>query len=230
MSEKLTEAAILHVRNEQLKINRLLLDGRIKSPVHLALGHESVAVAVSAAMGAADKLFLPHRNLHYAIARGVTVEELLESYNGPLGSMNAVFPSHGIAYTSSILAGHLPVAVGAACMMKAKGEGVAWAVIGDGATESGTFYESLIMARRLSVPIVFVVEDNNFSMASNKHERRGFNLIVPWLCYALDIRAVETPEEARAEAAMNRPALVEFTITSDCPHHGAVREAVKENG
>ena len=91
-------------------------------PIHLALGHEAIAVAVSAVMTGRDKLLLSHRNIAYNLARAGTLRPLLDEYllkptglaGGRFGSMNLLNPSRGVVYTSSILANQFPVAVGVA--------------------------------------------------------------------------------------------------------------------
>ncbi len=221
-----TDRAILRCRAQQLRLNRMLLAGRFAAPVHLGLGHESVAVAVSAAMGPHDKLLLPHRNVHFSFARGVSLAEVSACFDSPLGSQNAAYPSHGIVYTSSILAGHLPIACGVAMALKQEGNGgVAWAAIGDGGTEEGQMWESMILARRLNLPLVIVLEDNDQSMSSGKQQRRGFHLDIRLLCRTVDFSNCVLPTTAREMATILKvPALIEFEITSLAPHHGPLRD------
>jgi TPP-dependent pyruvate/acetoin dehydrogenase alpha subunit len=169
------------VRIGQLLINRQLQAGAIKVPVHLALGHEAIAVAVSAAMREGDALFLTHRNIHYNLARAegfaAELDELLLKpggvAQGQLGSMNMSNPAAGILYTSSILANCLCVGAGAALGARVKGEdAVTFLATGDGAIEEGAFYESLEFLKSLQLRAVIVVENNGWSMATRIEERR----------------------------------------------------------
>ena len=59
------KSEVMRLRISQLLVNEKLLDNEIKVPVHLALGHESIAVALAAAMHPGDKLLLNHRNIQY---------------------------------------------------------------------------------------------------------------------------------------------------------------------
>jgi TPP-dependent pyruvate/acetoin dehydrogenase alpha subunit len=150
-------------------------------PVHLALGHEGISEVVSAVMKHGDKLLCTHRNLHYQLARGATLSELQEEFRlmkiglagGKCGSMNLSNPNGSIIYTSSILGNNLCVAVGVALSKKIRQEdGVIIATTGDGAMEEGAFYESILNASSLDLPFLVVVENNNWSLASQIKERR----------------------------------------------------------
>jgi TPP-dependent pyruvate/acetoin dehydrogenase alpha subunit len=172
---------LLRVRIGQLLINQQLHAGAIKVPVHLALGHEAIAVAVSAAMRDGDALFLTHRNIHYNLARAerfaAELDELLLRpsgvAHGELGSMNMSNPAAGVLYTSSILANCLCVGAGAALGALVKGEdAVTFLASGDGAIEEGAFYESLLFLKSLGLRAVIVVENNGWSMATRIEERR----------------------------------------------------------
>ena len=81
--------------------------------------------------------------------------------------------SRGNVYTSNILANNLAVANGLALSLIITGRNnVVWAVTGDGAIEEGTFYESLIVATAIDLPVIFIVENNQWSLGSKIEERR----------------------------------------------------------
>lgn len=158
------------VRQGMLEIDRRMKAGEFgKLPIHLALGHEDIACALAAAMKPEDKLILTHRNIAYHLARGTTVEQLAEGYKGPFGSMNLINPDAGIVYTSSILGNQFPVAVGVALGCK----GVVYCLGGDGSMEEGSFYESLVLAKATGAKVVFVIENNEWSMSSKTWQRRS---------------------------------------------------------
>ena len=87
---------ILRVRLGQMLINEKYKRGRFKIPIHLAFGHEAIAVAVDAVMKKEDQLVLSHRNIHYNLARISSLRPVLDEYllnkkglaQGRLGSMN----------------------------------------------------------------------------------------------------------------------------------------------
>ena len=173
---------VLAVRLGQMVINERNKAGAFRVPIHLALGHEAIAVAVSDAMQDGDQLLLTHRNVHYNLARNPSLAEKVREFaldpagggGGQLGCMNYSDASVGIPYTSSILANSLSVAPGVALGQSILGRRVAtFVVTGDGAIEEGAFYESLLMGRSVAASMVIVVENNGWSLATRIHERRA---------------------------------------------------------
>ena len=173
---------ILWLRMAQVIINELCKSKSFLVPIHLALGHETLAVAVDKVMKQSDKLFLSHRNVHYNLIKMGTLKEELDEYylkesgiaGGRLGSMNLFNQSKNITYTSNILGNNLPVGCGYALGNKVKNEdGVTFIVTGDGAVEEGSFYESILFLASHSLPVVIIIEDNDWSLATQKKERRS---------------------------------------------------------
>lgn len=172
---------VLRLRLTMLTLNEGIKAKAFRVPIHLALGHESLAVAVSAMMRVEDQLACSHRNLHYNLARGATYAQVRDEFSllpmglagGRAGSMNLSNPAAGIAYTSSILGNNLAVATGLALAKKVKGEdGLTIVVTGDGAMEEGTLYESLQMYATFQLPAMIIVENNGWSLATRIEERR----------------------------------------------------------
>lgn len=172
---------VLRLRMSMLMLNEAIKAKAFRVPVHLALGHESLAVAVAAMMEPGDSLACSHRNLHYNLARGATLAQVHQEFalqptglaQGKGGSMNLSNPAAGIAYTSSILGNNLAVAAGLALAKKVTGEGgLTLVVTGDGAMEEGTLYESLQMHGTFGLPAMIVVENNGWSLATRIEERR----------------------------------------------------------
>ena len=87
---------IIRIRTSQLIINEKIKGDEFKIPMHLGLGHETIAVAVDTVMSKADYLFLTHRNMHYNLARTDSLKKEIDEYylkengmaNARLGSMN----------------------------------------------------------------------------------------------------------------------------------------------
>lgn len=172
---------LLRVRMAQLIINEMYKKGAFKVPIHLALGHEAIAVSLSAAMGPHDQLILSHRNIHYNLARVDSLKPEIDEYllkkeglaDGELGSMNLINEAKGIVYSSSILGNNLAVAAGFAVAKSIKKEdGVVLVVTGDGGMEEGAFYESLVFEKSNHLPVVIIVENNQWSLATRIEERR----------------------------------------------------------
>ena len=171
---------VLKSRKLQLQVNNFLKENKIKLPVHLAVGHEYVAALIKYYfLSNIDKLILTHRNIHYTslFSRNAKKNYLnftrknLDKIN-TFGSMNYYEKNSDIAYTSSILGNNFSVACGVAKSLK-KNKGIAICTSGDGAIEEGSFYESLLFSRYLKIPIIFLIENNNWSMGTTIKERRS---------------------------------------------------------
>jgi len=172
---------LIYVRYCQLIINEEIKKKSFLIPIHLALGHEAIATALSAIIDINDNLLCTHRNLHYQFALGSTLKEIHDeftllktgAFNGRGGSMNLSNPNKSIIYTSSILGNNLSVGVGVALANKIKNNNnFVCIVTGDGAIEEGSFYESLLLSKSLNLNILFIVENNGWSLATEIKERR----------------------------------------------------------
>jgi len=162
-------------------INEDYKKNRFKIPIHLALGHEAIATAVSQIMEENDKLVLSHRNVAYNLARIGKLKPILDEYylkpsglvNGKTGSMNLTNMKKGIIYSSSILGNNFSVGTGIAMGEKLRSEGgITIVLAGDGSIEEGSFHESLLMLKSLELSALVVVENNEWSMSTKISDRR----------------------------------------------------------
>jgi len=186
---------LIWLRLAQLHINTLCRENSFRIPVHLALGHEAIAVAVDHVMAVDDALFLTHRNIHYNLIRQGSLKEELDEYylkpeglgRGMLGSMNLFNSEKSVIYTSSILANNLPVATGYALSRELnKSNAVTFVVTGDGAIEEGAFYESLLFMKSHNLKVIVIVENNQWSLATSINQRRS-EINLSRLCSSLGI-------------------------------------------
>ena len=173
---------ILRLRLSQLIINEKYKANAFKIPIHIAMGHEAIAVAVSAILKKNDLFAGTHRNMHYNLARAKSLKPILDEYllkkdglaQAELGSMNLANPKKNIVYASSILGNNLPVATGLALAQKIKkNDGLTIVQTGDGAMEEGSFYESLLFMKSNSLAGLIIVENNEWSMHTKISERRS---------------------------------------------------------
>lgn len=187
---------IIRLRISQMIVNEEYKAGRFKVPIHLALGHEAIAVAVSETMENGDALLPTHRNIAYNLARAGELRPILDEYflkptglnGGRSGSMNLLNPEKGIPYSCSILSNQCPVAVGFAMARKNAGKkNVTIVMGGDGSIEEGSSYESMLMARSMDLSVIFLVENNEWSMSTRIDQRRC-PISLPLLARSLDIR------------------------------------------
>ncbi len=167
---------MLLIRLAEQKLAEMRRGGFIGGPVHLGAGQEAVAVGVSASLGHSDRVFGAHRSHSHLLAMGSSVRGLFAEVlgrdtglsRGMGGSMHLWDQPRGFYGSVPIVAGTVPLAVGAGLAARMQGtRDVAVAYFGDGAMEEGVVHESLNLARVLNVPVLFVVENNLF--ASHMH-------------------------------------------------------------
>ncbi|MGE0160035.1 MAG: thiamine pyrophosphate-dependent dehydrogenase E1 component subunit alpha [Gemmatimonadales bacterium] len=156
-------------------------EGIIRGPVHLGVGQEAVAVGVSHSLRSTDRVFGTHRSHGHVLALGASVRGLFAEVlgketglsRGMGGSMHLWDVPHGFYGSVPIVAGTVPLAVGAAHAAKLQGrDDVGVCYFGDGAAEEGVVLESLNLASMLRVPVLFVAENNFFS----SHLHIGFRV------------------------------------------------------
>ncbi|NQT93413.1 MAG: hypothetical protein HQ559_11680, partial [Lentisphaerae bacterium] len=186
---------VLQIRNWQHIVNENMKKGGLKQSVHMAFGHEAIAVAVSDMMTDDDQLVLTHRNIAHNLARAKELRPIYDEYrllpeglaHGRLGSMNVANPACGVVYVSSILGNNMPVACGFALAKDMQeAPGIVTVLTGDGAMEEGTFYESLLVSKSQGLRLLLLIENNNYSLASTIPERRC-PVAIEHICRALDV-------------------------------------------
>ncbi len=167
--------AMLRIRRIEEEIERRYHQDQMKTPIHLVIGQEATAVGCCSALGPRDLVYTSHRTHGAYLAKGGDLERMLcEMHcriNGCVGSrggsMHLIDKSVGMAGTSAIVGGAVPIATGAALAAKMKGEDrVVVAFIGDATTEEGVMAESLNFATLKQVPVIFFCENNFYSVQS----------------------------------------------------------------
>ena len=163
---------MLRIRQFEERVAELILGGDVKCPTHLYIGQEGVAAGVCASLVRDDYVFSTHRSHGHFLAKGGDLKQLMaELYgketgccHGRGGSMHLASPDLGLPGSSAIVAGTIPLAVGAAlAFTMQKRDNVAVAFFGDGAVGEGVFYESLNFASLKKLPVIFVCENNFYS-------------------------------------------------------------------
>jgi len=173
---------MLKIRKVELKINELYHEDEMRTPVHLCIGQEAVAAGVCAHLNTDDYVFSNHRGHGHYIAKGGDIKAMIaELYNretgcskGRGGSMHLVDTSVGLLGTSSIVGGCAPIATGAALgSVLQKKKHVSVAFFGDAAVEEGALYESINFAMLKKLPVVYVCENNLYSVFSHLSKRQS---------------------------------------------------------
>ena len=163
---------MLRIRLFEEKTAELVQKNEILCPSHLYIGQEAVATGVSASLRKDDYVFSTHRSHGHYIAKGGDLNTLMAELYGRVtgcsrgrgGSMHLSSPEVGFIGSSAIVAGSIPLAVGAALAFSLrKQDRVAVAFFGDGAVNEGAWYESMNIAGLRKLPVIFVCENNLYS-------------------------------------------------------------------
>lgn len=153
-----------------------MANGPIPGEMHLSNGQEPCAVGVCAHLHAEDVVTATHRPHHIAVAKGVALKPMMAEImgkktglSGGRGGHMHLFSSEVNFSCSGIVAQGLPPATGAALSRQMQGkEGVAVAFLGEGAANAGAFHESLNLAGLWKLPVIFVIEDNQWGISVHR--------------------------------------------------------------
>ena len=176
---------VMEIRAFEDNIANLLGKALLKGASHLYAGQEAVAVGAVAALLEDDLITSTHRGHGHAHAHGdqaaQSPEARQEHFNkmmaevlgksggyckGKGGSMHIADVSHGNLGATGIVGGNIPVAVGAALAQKLQSSSrVVLCFFGEGASNTGNFHESLNMASTWDLPVIFMVENNQYAMS-----------------------------------------------------------------
>ncbi len=163
---------MVKIRLVEESLGKLVSGGEIKTPCHLYIGQEAVAVGVCSNLDKNDHVFSTHRSHGHYLAKGGDLEKLMAEIYGKStgcsrgrgGSMHIASPEVGLPGSSAIVGGTIPLAVGTALGFSLQGEkSVSVVFFGDGATNEGSLYESLNFASLKKLPVVFICENNFYS-------------------------------------------------------------------
>jgi pyruvate dehydrogenase E1 component alpha subunit len=163
---------MLLIRRFEEKVEERFRAGDLPGFLHVAIGQEATATGVCAALDQSDVIASTHRAHGHAIAKGTAVERIMAELYGKQegcsggfgGSMHLYDLEVGLLGANAVVAGGIPAVVGSALAFQMRDEQrVAVAFFGDGATNSGTFHESLNLAQLWKVPAIFVLENNGWA-------------------------------------------------------------------
>ena len=167
---------MLLIRRFEERVSELFAKGKLPGFVHLYVGEEAVAVGVCSVLRQDDFITSTHRGHGHTIAKGGDVKRMMaELYGkrtgyckGKGGSMHITDMSIGMLGANGIVAGGLPMAVGAgygAARVRHTDQ-VVVPFFGDGATNEGVFHEACNMASAWKLPVIFVCENNLFGVGT----------------------------------------------------------------
>ncbi len=172
--------AVRRIRRVEEVIAEIYPSDKIRSPVHLSIGQEAVAVGVCDVLGRDDVVAMTYRGHAAYLAKGGDLKAMMAelyvkatgSAGGRGGSMHLISMDHYVLGGSAVVATSIPVAVGYAfALKKEKKNRVVACYFGDGATEEGAFYESINFSSLHALPILFVCENNGFAIHQPLEDR-----------------------------------------------------------
>jgi pyruvate dehydrogenase E1 component alpha subunit len=168
---------MLEIRLFEEKVFELYGQNLVPGTIHLYAGEEAVAVGVCSALSKDDYITSTHRGHGHCIAKGAdlkrTMSEILGKKTGYCkgkgGSMHIADFSIGMLGATAVVGAGLPIAVGAALSARLrKTDQVVACFFGEGASNQGTFHESINMASAWKLPVIFVCENNLYAMGTRQ--------------------------------------------------------------
>ena len=163
------------IRRFEERVRYLFLEGIMPGTIHQCDGQEATAVGVCSALTEGDTIASTHRPHGHAIAKGLTVNEMMAELFGKTtgcckgkgGSMHIGNFDKGMLPAIAIVGGNLPIVAGMALAMKMQGKkNVSVSFFGDGASNEGTFHESLNLAAMYNLPALYVCENNLYGAST----------------------------------------------------------------
>lgn len=176
------------IRHVEEQIAEKYAEQEMRCPVHLSIGQEATAVGVCINLGKEDQVLSAHRShAHYLAKGGDLLKMLGELYGkevgcarGKGGSMHLFDLEAGLIAAVPIVGSTLPIGVGIALgMRRMNRKGIVVIYFGDGASEEGVFAESLDFAALKKLPVLFICENNQYSVYTHLNERQftGRNIV-----------------------------------------------------
>tara|TARA_B110000503_G_C7087659_1_gene388049 strand:+ start:246 stop:830 length:585 start_codon:yes stop_codon:yes gene_type:complete len=146
----------------QDKIKKIYEAGKIKAPIHLSGNNEEILIKIFKRIKKDDWVFSTWRSHYHALLKGIPKKwlekEIIAGRSMGINSLKYKF------YSSSIVAGSIPIAIGVAKALKLKrSKNKVWVFVGDMAFETGVFHECYKYSKNHKLPIKFIIEDNNLS-------------------------------------------------------------------
>lgn len=188
--EEITKQELIDFEEE---ISQLFLDKKIRCPIHLSGNNEDELINIFKNIKKNDWVFSTHRNHYHALLKGIPKDYVMESIISG-NSMHINSKKHKF-FTSAIVGGILPIALGVSMAIKKNKENaMVWVFVGDMAAEMGIFHECTKYAGRNYLPIIFVIENNHYS--------------------------VETLTQKSWGSAKNMPNIIKYDYDRKYPHVG----------
>ena len=242
---------LIRIRHFERTALKFYHQGKIGGFLHLYAGQESIAVGTISLLGDNDHVITAYRDHGHALASGMSMNECMAELYGKVagcskgkgGSMHLFAPDKNYWGGHGIVAGQTPLGLGLAYGIKYKGlKGAALCFLGDGAVNQGCFYECLNMASLFDLPVIYIIENNKYSMGTSVNRssvvdkclaQRAEVFCIEWEQghgeELYEVRAITHKAIERAHEE-NRPTVIEFDTyryyghsVADAKHKGGYR-------
>ena len=173
--------SMLRIRMVEESIAHKYSEQKMRCPTHLSIGQEAIAVGVCSNLNKEDLVLSTHRAHAHYLAKGGDLNAMLAEIYGKVtgcskgmgGSMHLIDKSVGFMGSTAIVGNTIPVATGLALSKKIRNENsISCVFFGDGAIEEGSFYESVNFSIVQNLPILFICENNLYSVYSGLEVRQ----------------------------------------------------------
>lgn len=170
------------IRRAEEEIARIYPSDKIKSPVHLSIGQEAVAVGACAPLSPDDVVFMSYRSHATYLAKGGDIKQMFAelygkatgSAKGKGGSMHLIDTSHNVMGASAVVGTSIANSIGYAYGVKyRKTNQVVMSFFGDGSTDEGVFHESMNWAQLKQLPVIFICENNGYAIHTSQSTRQS---------------------------------------------------------
>lgn len=191
INAKLTAADKIELYRKMVRVRRFeqvslqhYQAGRMGGFLHLYIGQESVAIGCTSLMGENDHVITAYRDHAHALGVGMSMDECMAELFGKAtgcskgkgGSMHYFAPDKNYWGGHGIVAGQTPLGLGLAYGLKYRGlKGAALCFLGDGAVNQGAFHESLNLAALWDLPVIYVIENNGYSMGTSQERSSAYD-------------------------------------------------------
>lgn len=213
----------------------------MRCPLHLSLGQEAIAVGVCYHLKPTDKVFSTHRSHGHYLAKGGSLEKMALEIHGKIGGCQdgrggSMHLNDDNILSIPIVASAIPLAVGAALAEKINGTGnIVVCFFGDAAVEEGVFHESMNFSSLMQLPIIFVCENNQYSVdtpLSKRQPKRDFaklanaHTINQWHIKTEDVFIIANTFEDMIKDVRkrNKPKFIVFDTQRSHVHCGVDKE------
>jgi TPP-dependent pyruvate/acetoin dehydrogenase alpha subunit len=191
--------SMLRIRMVEEELADRYSQGLMRCPMHLSIGQEGVPAAVSECLRFDDYAVSTHRGHAHYLAKGGDLKRMLAEIYGKVtgcskgrgGSMHLIDTSVGFMGTSAIVGNSIPIGVGFGLASSLKGKDqVSCIFLGDGATEEGAYYESINFAAVRKLPVLFLCENNFYSVYSPLSVRQPKGRSIAKVAQAVGLNAL----------------------------------------